>query len=182
MPALAPGVRLMLLLRLWEEVDCWGGGNDCAVEADIEDVTEVDGIFVPEDADVDRDLEVADKDMDIMDIEVADEDRDVAVVDKDMDVEVADEDRDVEVVDKDMDVEVVDDEGVKVAAARTDDGIEDNSCILLGSGLPPTLPSSSSPHVLGSTLSLDVMSKVGVLAQSSPEKLSTCMWQMPFCS
>lgn len=84
--------------------------------------------------------------------------------------------------DEDRDVEVADNEIIEVAAARTDDGTENNACVVLYSGLPPALPSSSSPHVLGSTLSFDVMSKVGVLAQSSPEKLSTCMWQMPFCS
>ena len=102
--------------------------------ADIGDVREVEGITVPEDADEDGDVEVAD------------------------------------------------DEGVVVAAARTDDGTEAIACIVLGSGLPPALPSSSSPHVVGSTLSLDVIKKLGVLARSSPEKLSTCIWQKPFCS
>ena len=93
---------------------------------------------------------------------------------------IAPEDADED--DEDGDVEVADDEGIEVAAARTDDGIEGNACIVLGSGLPPALPRSSSPHVIGSAPSLDVMSKVGVLAQSSPEKSSTCMWHMPFCS
>lgn len=104
-------------------------------------------------------------------------------------LEDTDEDGDVEVAsvvvledaDEDEDVKVADDERVKVAAARTDDGIEDNACIVLGSGNPPALPSSSSPHVLGSTLSMDVMMKNGVLAPSSPEKFSSCMWQAPFC-
>ena len=147
MPAHAPGVRLVLWLLLWEG----GGGDDCVVEADIGDVTEIDGIVVPEDADEDRDVEV-----------------DGIVVPED-----ADENRNVD---------IADDGGIKVAAARTNDGTENNACMVLGSGLPPALPRPSSPHVVGSTPSMDVMSKPGVLAASSPEKLSTCMWQMPFCS
>ena len=86
----------------------------------------------------------------------------------------------LEDADEDGDVKVADDEGITVAAARTDDVIEVNACIVLGSGYPPALLSSSSPHVLGSTLSLDVMVKLGVLTES-PEKFSSCMWQVPFC-
>lgn len=71
-------------------------------------------------------------------------------------------------------------EGVEVAAARTDAGMDSNCCIALGSGLPPALPRASSPHVVGSTPSLDVMPKVGVFLKSSPAKSSTCMWQTPF--
>ena len=68
-----------------------------------------------------------------------------------------------------------DDDGVEVAVIRSVEGMADNSCILLGSGLPPASPRAEIPHVFGSTLSLDVILKVGVLAKSSPEKLSTCM-------
>ena len=137
MPALAPGVRpvfvfVLLLLLLWEE--CSGGGVDCVVETDVGDVREVEGTIVPEDADENGAVEVAD------------------------------------------------DEGVEAAAARTDDGTEGNACIVLGSGLPPALIRSSSPQVIGPAPSLDIMLKVGVLIKSSPEKLSTCIWQMPFCS
>ncbi len=136
MPALAPGVRLVLLLPLWGDVEGSGSTDGCVFEADVEDVREVE-VVVSEDVDADNDVEEAD------------------------------------------------DDGRDVAAAMTEDGIEANACIActeVGSGLPPTSPNSSRPHVLGSTLSLDVISKVGVLAHSSPEKLSTCIWQRPFCS
>lgn len=87
----------------------------------------------------------------------------------------------LEDADEDGDVKGADGEGIKVAAARTDDGIEGNACTVLGFGNPPALISSSSPHVLGATLSLDVILKPGVPDPSSPEKFSSCMWQTPFC-
>ena len=81
----------------------------------------------------------------------------------------------LEDADEDEDTEAADDEGRDVAAARTDGGTEPNACICcteVGSGLPPAAPNSSRPHVLGSTLSFDVISKTGVLAKSSPSKSS----------
>lgn len=81
----------------------------------------------------------------------------------------------LEEADEDEDTEAGDDEGRDVAATRTDAGTEPNACICcteVGSGLPPAAPNSLRPHVFGSTPSLDVISKTGVLAKSSPAKSS----------
>ena len=37
-------------------------------------------------------------------------------------------------------------------------------------------------HVCGSTASFEVRSKVGVLAKSSPDRSSSCIWQIPWVS
>lgn len=42
--------------------------------------------------------------------------------------------------DEDRDVELADDEGIKIAAARTDDGIDGNAWIISCTGCPPALP------------------------------------------
>ena len=80
----------------------------------------------------------------------------------------------------DESLEAADDEEAEVTVIGSVEGTADDSCTVEGFGLPPASPRASVPHVFGSTLSSDVISKVGVFAQSSPEILSTCMWQMPF--
>ena len=77
--------------------------------------------------------------------------------------------------DDDIDSAEADDEDTEVTAERSETGTAVNSCIWLGSGLPPALPRAAMPQVFGSTLSLDVILKVGELAKLSPERLSTCM-------
>ena len=74
-----------------------------------------------------------------------------------------------------------DDDGNESAVATTveETSVDDDDAVAVGSEAPPSELMAERPHVCGVTASFDVMWKAGVLAKSSPEKVSSCIWQMP---
>ena len=60
--------------------------------------------------------------------------------------------------------------------------LDEDVVVALEVASPPSKLRAERPHVCGSTASFDVRSKVGVLAKSSPDRFSTCMWQIPWLS
>ena len=167
-PALAAGVKVILWFVL-EETEGWGGGS-AVVGKEVRDVKEGD-----DEVEDNNEEEDDDDDDDAAEADNGDTEADVArsveeMSDNDAN-EVKNDDVDDAVEAVDVDTEVV--------MARSVDGMLGSSCILLGSGSPPASPKAAIPHVFGPTMSLDVIEKLCVLAPSSPEKFSTCMWQTP---
>ena len=72
-----------------------------------------------------------------------------------------------------------DDDESAVATTVEETPVDDDDAIAVGLEPPPSKLVAERPHVCGATASFDVISKVGVLAKSSPEKSSSCIWQMP---
>ena len=72
-----------------------------------------------------------------------------------------------------------DDDESAVATTVEETPVDDDDAIVVGLEPLPSKLVAERPHVCGATASFDVISKVGVLAKSSPEKSSSCMWQTP---
>ena len=71
------------------------------------------------------------------------------------------------------------DDDESAVATIVETPVDDDDAIAVGLEPPPSKLVAERPHVCGATASFDVISKVGVLAKSSPEKSSSCIWQMP---
>lgn len=171
-PVLAAGVKVILWVAL-EETEGWGGGSD-VVGIKVGDVEEGDDEVEDNNDEKDEEEEKEDDD----DATEADDEDTETVVAKSVE-KMSDNDAN-EVKNDDVDAVEVDDVDTGIVRAKSVDGMLGNACIMPGFGSPPASLKAAIPHVFGPTRSLDVIAKRCVLADSSFEKLSICMWQTPF--
>ena len=99
--------------------------------------------------------------------------------DEDEEGEEGEEGEEVEEKEDENETSDNEDDGKSVVATTVEEIRIVDDAVLVEIGDPPSKLISDRPHVCAATASFDVISNVGVLAQSSPEKSSSCIWQMP---